>query len=49
MQVFYLSDPKLVDSWKVTQALNNKDTYYNPTVVKEDNESDDQGANNDLY
>jgi hypothetical protein len=48
-QVFYLSDPKLGGSWKVAQTLANRNTYYNPTEVGEDNENDDQGINNEVY
>jgi hypothetical protein len=49
MQVFCLSDPKLGGSWKVAQMLANRNTYYNPTQVGEDNENDDQGTNNEVY
>ena len=48
-QVFYLSDPKLGGSWRVAQTLINRNTYYNPTEVGEDNENDDQGTNNEVY
>jgi hypothetical protein len=48
-QVFYLSDPKLGGSWKVAQTLINRNAYYNPTEVGEDNENDYQGTNNEVY
>jgi hypothetical protein len=47
--VFCLSDPKLGGSWKVAQTLANRNTYYNPTQVGDDNENDDQGTNNEVY
>jgi hypothetical protein len=47
--VFYLSDPKLGGSWKVAQTLINRNAYYNPTEVGEDNENDYQGINNEVY
>ncbi|XP_059454976.1 uncharacterized protein LOC132185188 [Corylus avellana] len=48
-QVFYLNDPKFGGSWKVAQVLTNRNTYYNPTVVGEDSEKDDQRTNNEVY
>jgi hypothetical protein len=48
-QVFYLNDPKLGGSWKVTHVLTNRNTYYNPTVVGEDNKNNDQETNNEVY
>ena len=48
-QVFYLSDPKLGGSWRVAQTLTNRNTCYNLTEVREDNDNDDQGTNNEVY
>ena len=48
-QVFYLNDPKLGGSWKVVQVLTNRNIYYNPTVIGEDNENNHQETNNGVY
>ena len=48
-QVFYLNDPKLGGSWKVVQVLTNRNTYYIPTAIGEDNENNDQDPNNEVY
>jgi hypothetical protein len=33
----------------VPQTLTNRNTYYNPIEVGQDNENDDQGTNNEVY
>jgi hypothetical protein len=48
-QVFYLNDPKLGGSWKVAQTLTNRNIYYIPTTVDEDNEDNDQGIHDEAY
>ena len=48
VQTFYLSDSKLGASSKVAKTLTNRNTYYNPVAVGEDNENDDQGTNNEV-
>jgi hypothetical protein len=46
VQVFYLNDPKLGDSWKVVQKLTNRNIYDVPAIVERD---DDQGMSVDVY
>jgi len=46
VQVFYLNDPKLGDSWKVVQKFTNRNIYDVPAIVERD---DDQGMNVDVY
>ena len=33
----------------MAQTLSNRNTYYNPIEVGEDNDNDDQGTNNEVY